>query len=273
MRTADRQGGIWLTLAAWVVLLFMIAPSLLVIPMSFSGQDFLQFPPASYSLRWYAAYLTDPEWLEPTLFSIEVATYTTLLSLAVGTAAALALVRGRVPMRGAILGLSVAPLIVPTIISAISIYFLLANLHLLGTRAGFVIANTVQALPYVVLIVTAVFQGFDYRLEMAAASLGASQWTRIRRIIVPLTAPAILTAGVFAFLHSFDEVTIAVFISTVNGKTLPMKLYEGVTDSVTPIVAVVSTLLVVVTCAAMIPVDIMRRRVDRQRRRMADLHG
>lgn len=270
----NRLGGnLMLAVVAWMVLIFMALPTILVIPMSFTGDSFLQFPPRSYSLRWYEAYLTDWSWLRPTLFSLEVATYTTIASIIIGTTASLALVRGNVPFRGVLMGISIAPMIVPTIIGAIAIYFLLAQMQILGTRLGFVIAHTVYSLPYVILIVTAVFQGFDYRLEMAAASLGASQWTRIRKVIVPLTLPGIVTAAVFAFLHSFDEVTIAIFISTVNGKTLPMRLYEGVTESLTPIVAVVSTLLVLLTMIVMPPIEIMRRRIARQQEAMSKLGG
>lgn len=267
------NGSLGLAIAAWTVLIFMALPTILVVPMSFNEAAYLQFPPKGYSLRWYEAYFTDWDWLEPTFFSLEVAAYTTVASIIIGTAASLALVRGRVPFRNAMLGLSIAPMIVPTIIGAIAIYFFLAQLQLLGTRLGFVIAHTVYSLPYVILIVTAVFQGFDYRLEMAAASLGATQWTRIRKIIVPLTLPGIATAGIFAFLHSFDEVTMAVFISTVNGKTLPMKLYEGVTESLTPVVAVVSTLLVSLTMLVMPPIEIMRRRIARQQDAMSKLNS
>jgi mannopine transport system permease protein len=248
---------------AWLIVAFLIIPTVLVIPMSFGSGDFLEFPPRDLSLRWYERYVTDEEWIGPTIFSIKVAALTMVAAVAVGVLASLALVRGTLRGRGVISALVTAPLVAPIIITALGTYFFLARLRLVGTTLGFVIAHSVLAVPYVVLITTAVLRGVDDRLETAALSLGASRAKAFVLITLPITLPAILTAAVFAFLTSFDEVTVSLFISGVSGKTLPMKLFEGITDALTPVVAVVSTLLILLSVLLLGSIELARTRAAR----------
>jgi mannopine transport system permease protein len=252
-----------LPLAAWMIVAFLVIPTVVVIPMSFGSSEFLEFPPRDLSLRWYARYVSDEDWIGPTIFSLKVALLTTIAAVAVGVPASLALVRGRLPGRSMVSALVTMPLVVPIIITALGTYFFLARLRLVGSVTGFVIAHTVLAVPYVVLITTAVLRGFDERLETAALSLGASRAKAFLRVTLPITLPGILTAAVFAFLTSFDEATVSLFISGVGGKTLPMKLFEGITDALTPVVAVVSTLLILLSVVLLGSIELARARAAR----------
>ena len=252
-----------LPVVAWLIAAFLIIPTLVVIPMSFGSGEFLEFPPHDLSLRWYERYVTDEDWIGPTVFSLKVALLTTVAAVAIGVPASLALVRGSLPGRAVVSALIMTPLIAPIIITALGTYFFLARLRLVGSVPGFVIAHTVLAVPYVVLITTAVLRGFDDRLETAALSLGASRARALLRITLPITLPGFLTAAVFAFLTSFDEATVSLFISGVGGKTLPMKLFEGISDALTPVVAVVSTLLILLSVALLGSIEIARVRAAR----------
>ena len=234
-----------------VVLAFLILPTLLVLPMSFSETSYLRFPPSGFSLRWYQAYLTDPEWIAATLFSLKIALLTTLAATALGTMAALALARGDLPGREMINALMLAPLVVPHIVLAIAIYLQFAPLRLNGTTFGFVAAHTALAAPYVVIIVSAALSRVDPALEMAALNLGASRLRAFGEVTMPLVAPAIFAGAVFAFLASFDETIVSFFISGVENKTLTRKLFEDIDFNLSPIIAAVSTVIVVITVAVM----------------------
>lgn len=234
-----------------VILLFLILPTLLVVPMSFSSSSFLRFPPTGFSLKWYKEYFNDPEWMSATWFSLKIAVLTTIASVAIGTAAAVALVRGRVPGKETINALVLAPLIVPHIIVGIAVYQQFAPLQLTGTVTGFVLIHTALGVPYVVLIVSAGLSRLDFSLEMASLSLGASRIRSFFDITMPLIMPAIAAGGVFAFLASFDESIVSFFISGLEGKTITRKLFEDIDFNLSPVIAAVSTVFVVVTVGLM----------------------
>lgn len=234
-----------------LILGFLLFPTLLLIPVSFGAAEHLQFPPRTLSVRWYAAYLHDPDWIRPTLFSVRVAALTAVSATLGGSMAALALVRGRLDRSGTLSSVFVLPLVFPGIVYAIAVLLLFAPLRLTGTLAGFVLAHTVLASPYVVLIVSAALTRSAPDLELAAMSLGASRLISIMRVTVPLIAPGILSGAVFAFHSSFDDATVSFFISGVTDKSLPRKMFENVEFSVSPVLAVVSTLFTVVTLIAL----------------------
>jgi mannopine transport system permease protein len=234
-----------------LVIAFLLLPVVLIAPISFGSAEHLEFPPRGWSLRWYASYLGDQAWIGPTLFSLRIALLTMVVATVIGTTAALALARGSLPGRTLVNALITAPLIIPAIIYAIAILFLFAPLRLSGTTLGFVLAHTVLAAPYVVLIVSAALSRVDPALELAALSLGASRMTAFRRITLPLVAPGVLTGAAFAFLASFDDATVSFFISGVTDKSLPRKMFENVEFNVSPVLAVVSTLVTVATLALM----------------------
>lgn len=232
-----------------LVLGFLIAPILLVIPMSLTGSDYLEFPPRSLSLRWYKAYFDDADWIDPTWLSLKVAALTAMTSTVLGTLAALALVRSRLVKVSLVSAIVTAPIVTPAIILAVALLLALSRFGLVGETTGFVLAHSVLALPLVVLTVTASLQRIDERLETVALSLGASLWTTVTKITLPLAAPGILVGAAFAFITSFDEATVSFFLSTASGKTLPKKMFEGIEWELSPIIAAVSTLLTLVSMA------------------------
>ena len=233
------------------VLVFLIVPTLIIVPMSLSPGAVLHFPPPGLSLRWYQAFLTDPEWVSATLFSVQVAAITTVASVLVGTAASVALVRGRLPGRTLVEALLMAPLIVPHIIVAIAVYLQFAPLGLTGTVPGFVLIHTALAVPYVVLVVSAGLQRLPPSLELAGLNLGASRLTCFRRITLPLILPAVLAGAVFAFLASFDETIVSFFISGAEHKTVTRKMFEDIEFNLSPVIAAASTLFIIATVLLM----------------------
>ena len=248
-----------LVVLAAAILIFLVAPLAVVIPISFSAAKYLTFPPPGWSLQWYARYFGSREWMSATLRSFEVAVLTTAAATAVGTAAALALRR---PFRGRSLVRLVllAPLVVPVIIVAIALYGLYARLKLVGTLHGLVLAHTVLALPFVVVIVSATLRGIDDTLELAAQSLGASRAQTFRLVTLPLIRPGVVSAALLAFITSFDEVVVAIFVSGTQAATLPKQMWDGIRTEIDPTVAAVSTLLIGVTTLALGLLAVVRRR-------------
>ena len=246
-----------------LILLFLAFPTVLVIPMSFSSTSFLRFPPEGFSLRWYRAFLDDAEWVDATLFSLEIAALTTVVAAVIGTMAAIALVRGRMPGRTMLEALLLAPLIVPHIIVAIAVYAQFAPLGLTGTKLGFVLIHSALAVPYVVLVVSAALQRMPPSLEMAALNLGASRLRCFAEVTLPLIVPAMTAGAVFGFLASFDETVVSFFISGVEHKTVTRKMFEDIEFNLSPLIAAASTIFVTVTVGLMWLADISRRRVRR----------
>jgi putative spermidine/putrescine transport system permease protein len=243
------------------ILVFLAVPLLVVVPISFSAAKYLTFPPPGWSVQWYARYFGSREWMSATARSVEVAVLTTLAATLVGTAAALALRRS---FRGKTLVSLVvlAPMVVPVIIVAIGIYGLYARLQLVGTLAGLVLAHTVLAVPFVVVVVTATLRGFDQTLELAAQNLGAGRWQTFRLITLPLIRPGIVSGVLLAFITSFDEVVVAIFVSGARNPTLPKQMWDGIRTEIDPTVAAVSTLLIVVTTVALVAMTLARRRAE-----------
>jgi putative spermidine/putrescine transport system permease protein len=240
-------------------LLFLAAPLAVVVPISFSAAKYLTFPPPGWSLQWYERYFGSREWMSATVRSFEVALLTTLAATVVGTAAALALRR---PFRGRSLVrlIILAPMVVPVIILAIGIYGLYAKLRMIGTLHGLVLAHTVLALPFVVVVVSATLAGFDSTLELAAQNLGANRWRTFRFVTLPLIRPGLVSAALLAFITSFDEVVVAIFVSGTQSATLPKQMWDGIRTEIDPTVAAVSTLLIGVTAAVICISAVVRLR-------------
>jgi mannopine transport system permease protein len=241
----DRFWNVVLATFVGLTLFFLILPTLLIIPMSFGTSPFIEFPPRGLTLQWYVKYLSDPDWIAATLFSLRTALATTVVATIVGTLASVALVRGNLPGKAIIQGLTLSPMVVPHVVIAISIYLVFAPLSLTGNFFGFVIAHTMLAVPYVVITVSAALQRFDVSLELAALNCGASRPRAFFSIVLPNILPGVTAGSVFAFLASFDEATIAFFISGIEGKPLTRKLFEDIDFNLTPVIAAVSTVLAV----------------------------
>jgi putative spermidine/putrescine transport system permease protein len=247
---------------AGAVLLFLIAPVVIIVIVSFSGADYLSFPPPYLSLRWYQRFLGASSWRQAIWVSTQVALLTMVFATLLGLLAALALVRGRFRGKGVIYAVMLSPMIVPTVITAIGLYFFFVRLKATGSILAMALGHTVLALPVVVIIMAAALQGFDMRLEQAALSLGASRLTALRRITLPLILPGLLSAALFAFLTSFDELLIPLFLSGVEVQTLTVRIWNSLTLEVDPTIAAVSSFLIGVTTVVLAASALLRGRGD-----------
>lgn len=233
---------------AAIVGVWLVAPTLVVIPLSFTDKKSLVFPPSGFSTRWYESFFTDPRWTQALADSFLVAFLVVIVATVLGTMAALALAR-MVERRLATtitLGL-LAPMVIPGIITAIGIYAIFLRLQLVGTVFGFVLAHSILALPFVIISVSASLKGFDTRLVQAAGSLGANAVTSFFKVTLPLISPGIISGALFAFITSFDEVVISLFIKSPYLQTLPVLMYSSVTRDTDPTLAAAATVILVLT--------------------------
>lgn len=250
---------------AGCVLVFLVAPLVIVVPMSFTSGNVLAFPLPGLSMRWYEEVLTTTRWTDPARNSLIVGVSATALSLVLGTLAAVGLAQSRFRYRTLIIGLIVSPMVVPIVISAVAFYFFFARFGLVGTYLGLILAHTVLATPFVVITVTATLQDFDRDLIRAAASLGAPPFTVFRRIVLPIISPGVATGGLFAFATSFDEIVVALFLASPQQRTLPRQIFSGVREYVSPSIAAVATLLILLAAVLLLTVELLRRRSERMR--------
>lgn len=239
------RAGLWGFCA--LVGVWLVAPALIVVPLSFTGEASLVFPPSSWSTRWYANFFSDPGWTQALLNSLQIGVLVTLVATVLGTAAAIGLTRTRLRGSGIVQGVLLSPMIVPGIVFAIGVYAVFLKLQLVGSLGGFVAAHTVLALPFVIIPVSASLRTFDRRLERAAANLGAGRWTTFRTVTLPLVAPGVASGALFAFVTSFDEVVVSLFIQSPYLQTLPVKMYSSVTRDTDPTIAAAATMIVTLT--------------------------
>jgi ABC-type spermidine/putrescine transport system permease subunit II len=246
--------------AALLVVLFLALPSFFVIPVSFTAGSFIAFPPEGLSLRWYEVYLGSPGWINATIRSLTAGVLTAALATVLGTAAAFVLVRRRIFGRTAILSLVLAPLVLPRIIIAVGLFYLYARIGLVGTMLGLVLGHTILAVPYVVITVMAVLKTYDERLDHAAWSLGASKWQTLIRITLPQIRGGVVAGFLFAFITSFDDLTIALFVTGGGTATLPRQMWNDLLLQVNPTLAAVSTVILVLVTLFILLAEALRRR-------------
>lgn len=246
-RRRRSRGRAALTVFTALVFTFLMLPLLVVFPISVSSAPYLQFPPPGFSWQWYERFLDDPLWIEAAIRSFKVALLCTALSMGLGVPLSFALVRSR--MRGirVVDKLVAAPIIVPTIIISIAIYSLFAQLRLIGEWYGIAIAHTILALPFVVILVSAGLRTFDEAQEQAAMGLGASWGVAVWRITLPQLRPSLVSAAFLAFVSSFDELVIAMFLSGAS-MTLPKKMFDNILLEIDPTIAAVSVLQILLAC-------------------------
>lgn len=247
------------------VLLFLIAPILVIIPLSFNSVPFFTYPMPGLSLRWYEEFFLTSRWQGALQNSLFVAVSVTMLSTALGTLAALGLSRPNFPWRRAVMGLLISPMIVPGVITAVAVYFFYADVGLLNTYTGLILAHTALATPFVVITVTAALTGFDYSLTRAAAGLGAPPITVFLRITLPLILPGMITGALLAFITSFDEVLLALFVAGVEQRTLPRVMFSGIREEINPTITAAATVLIIFSIAMLTTVELLRRRAERLR--------
>ena len=237
------QFGPWLTAFVVAACLFLVLPTLAVVPVSFSDTDYITFPPQGFTWRWYGVFLREGVWRDATLTSVVVAVLSALLATLLGTLAALGLDRLSGVTARAVVWLFLLPMVIPSIILAVAFYGAFARLGIVGTKLGLVFADTILTLPFVIINVSAVIQKLDRRMVDAARSLGAEPATAFLKITLPAIMPGVLAGATFAFLTSFDEVVVALFISGIDSVTLPVQMWNGIRFEVSPAVAAASCIL------------------------------
>ncbi len=261
----------YLTLCG-LIFFFLIAPVVVVIPLSFNAvpfftftEEMLTFDPAGYSLKWYEDFFTNLNWQGAVKNSLVIAVFATLISTTLGTIAALGLSRPEMPNKSVIMGILISPMIVPLIISAAGMYFFYSKIGLSSTHIGVILAHAALGTPFVVITVTATLVGFDHSLIRAAATLGASPPVTFFRIIVPLILPGVISGALFAFITSFDEVVVVLFVGSYEQRTIPWQMFSGIREQISPTILAVATLLVVFSILLLTTVELLRRRSERLR--------
>jgi len=270
--TAERiWHTIFLTLCG-LIFLFLIFPILVIIPLSFNAepyftftQEMLSFDPGGYSTRWYESFFSDANWQKAVQNSIIIAIFSTIISTFLGTLAALGLSQKEFPFKTTIMGILISPMVVPLIISAAGMFFFYARINLLGTHLGVILAHAALATPFVVITVTATLTGFDHSLTRAAANLGSSPANTFFKITIPLITPGVISGALFAFITSFDEVIVVLFIGSVHQRTIPWAMFSGIREEISPTILAVATLLICFSIVLLIVVELLRRRNERLR--------
>jgi len=252
----------------WVVsgsaVFFLIAPVLLLIPMSLGSAEIIEFPPSQIGLDQYRKFFSHPAWQSAVLNSLQISAITAMVSSFLGVLASLGLVWGKFKGKGLINAFIVSPMIVPIIVMALAFYISLAKLGLIGTKLGLVLAYTPLTLPFSVLPISATLRGFDRSLENAARILGANRFQTFIKVTFPIIRPGILTGAIFAFMIAFDEVVIALFICGTTAVTLPKKLWDVIRYEIEPMLPVVSTLLFLLAIIILVSVGFLQQRVSRR---------
>jgi putative spermidine/putrescine transport system permease protein len=236
-----------------------------VIPRSFSSAHYLTFPPPGFSLQWYHKFFSRSDWRNAAFLSLWIACSVMVLATLLGTAASLGLVRGRFRGRQSINTFLVSPMVVPSIIVAIGLYFFYARIGLIGHPIALIVAHTALAVPFVVVNVSATLYGFDERLEFAAMNLGANRCQTFRQVTLPIIRPGVMAGALFAFITSWDELIVALFVSGTGAVTLPRKMWDSIRFEIDPTIAAVSTLLIVFTATLFVSAELLRRRSERLR--------
>jgi putative spermidine/putrescine transport system permease protein len=255
-----------------LILFFLIMPILVIIPLSFNAGDYFTFTkemlaldPAGYSLQWYQDFFTNPNWQGAVRNSVIISIFSTLIATTLGTLAALGLSQAQMPAKSAIMALLLSPMIVPLIISAAGMYFFYSRVGLQGTLIGVILAHAALGTPFVVITVTATLVGFDRSLIRAALGLGASPFTVLRRVIVPIILPGVISGALFAFITSFDEVVVVLFVGSFEQRTIPWQMFSGIREHISPTILAVATVLVGVSIVLLTVLELLRRRSERLR--------
>ncbi len=261
-----------LRLMAYLVLGFLILPILVIIPLSFNAEPFFTFTqgmlaldPDAYSLRWYEEIVTDQKWTLAIRNSFIIGVAAAILATVLGTVAAVGLASPWMPFKRLITALLLSPMIVPLIIIAAGMFFFYTNFGLVGTYPGLIIAHAALGVPFVIITVTATLAGFDRSLFSAGLSLGASPVKVFWDVVIPLIRPGVISGGLFAFVTSFDEVVLVLFLAGPEQRTIPRQMFSGLREQINPTILAVATLLVVLSMALLVTLEILRRRSERLR--------
>ncbi|MGR3343992.1 MAG: ABC transporter permease [Paracoccaceae bacterium] len=275
-----------------LIFLFLIAPILIIIPLSFNAEPYFTFTekmlrldPSGFSIRWYDLLLTfgmiDPDaartgpwwadfwanssWINAAKNSLIIGFFATILATALGTLAALGLSRPEMPFRWTIMAVLISPMIVPIIITATWLFFFYSLTGLANTYFGIILAHATLGIPFVIITVTATLVGFDQSLNRAAASLGATPQTTFFKVTMPLILPGVISGALFAFVTSFDEVVVVLFVAAHDQQTIPRQMWNGIREQISPAILSVATILVIISIGLLATIELLRRRSERLR--------
>ena len=250
-----------------LVFAFLVAPLLVVIPLSFNAEPYFTFTdgmlrlePEAWSLRWYQSVLGDDQWSRALVNSLAIGASATVLATVLGTLAALGLTNPAMPARGLIMGLLISPMVTPIIISAAGMTFFYSKLGLAQTHLGLILAHAALGTPFVVITVTATLAGFDNNLTRAAASLGAGPLLIFRRVQLPLIAPGVFSGALFAFAASFDEVVVVLFLGGLEQRTIPRQMWAGIREQISPEILAVASFMILFAVLLLAAVNWLRGR-------------
>ncbi|MEP4546155.1 MAG: ABC transporter permease [Saccharospirillum sp.] len=255
-----------------LIFFFLIAPILIMVPLSFNVEPYftytremLTFNPDGFSLRWYQDLFSSESWMTSIQNSLIIGIASTLIATFLGTLAALGLSRSEMPFKGLVMGLLISPMIVPLIISAAGMFFFYSSVGLANTLPGVILAHAALGTPFVVITVTATLVGFDHSLTRASASLGAGAGRTFFKIQMPLILPGVISGGLFAFITSFDEIVIVLFLAGVEQRTIPREMWSGIREQISPTILAVASILVAFSILLLTTVEVLRRRSERLR--------
>jgi putative spermidine/putrescine transport system permease protein len=257
---------------SWGVLLFLLLPILVIIPLSFNVEPYftftegmLQLDSSAYSIKWYQQVLNDDLWMLAIRNSFYIAIISTVIATVLGTCAAIGLSNSQMPFQRLIMAILLSPMIVPLIIIAAGMYFFYSEWGLAGTYTGVIVAHAALGTPFVVITVNAALAGFDYSLVRASMSLGAKPLTTFFSVIVPLIRPGVISGALFAFITSFDEVVVVLFLAGPEQRTIPRQMFSGLREQINPSILAVATLLVIISALMLLTLEYLRRRGERIR--------
>ena len=272
---AGRLEKIWyytFRIICGLILFFLIAPIVVLIPLSFNAEPYFTFTQgmltlkgSAFSTRWYEDIITNPQWIHSIKNSIIIGFFATIFATFFGTLAAWGLSRPQTPFRVPLMGLLISPMIVPLIITAAGMFFFYSKVGLAQTYPGLILAHTALGIPFVIITVTATLMGFDQDLIRASASLGAHPVTTFRKVVMPLRLPGVISGALFALMTSFDEIVVVLFLSGFEQRTIPRQMWVGIREQISPTILAVATILITVAIALLTTVELLRRRSERLR--------
>jgi putative spermidine/putrescine transport system permease protein len=260
---SERISVIATWIAALLVILFLMAPIITIVPLSFTSDSLLSYPIPDWSLRWYEVLFGSEMWMRALWNSLYIAFFATILAMILGTVASVGLTNPNVPFKGAVMGLLLTPMIVPIIITAVASYFFYAKLGLTNTYLGMILAHALLGTPFVVITVTATLLGFDTNQVRAAYSLGCKPIPTFFKIVVPQIQPGIISGGLFAFVTSFDEVIVALFMAGTEQFTLPRQMFAGIRENIDPTIAAVATVMILISLVLLLGVQWVTARSEK----------
>jgi len=266
----QKLGSLSLTSTAYLVLAFLMLPIIIIIPLSFNAEPFFSFTkgmlaldPEAYSIKWYMEIIKDDKWILAIKNSFFIGICATLIATTLGTLAAIGMSNSDMPFRRFIMAMLLSPMIVPLIITAAGMFFFYTQLNLAGSYLGVIIAHAELGTPFVIITVNAALAGFDYSLVNASLGMGAKPTYTFFKVIMPLIRPGVISGALFAFVTSFDEVIVVLFLAGPEQRTIPRQMFSGLREQISPTILAVATLLVILSAMLLLTLEYLRARSER----------